>query len=327
MYDLITIGDSTIDHYFKIHNAHTSCNLNRTSCQLNLDYGSKIPVDSYNQIVAGNNANVAVGTSRSGLKVATYTNVGGDDGGSSIIKILKKEGIDTKYIKINPSLSSNVSAIINFQGERTILVYHQPWQYDLPDFDKTSWVYLTSLSASFAESNLIAQLVSFLERTRAKLIFGPGTYQLKAGVKKYPQLLSLMKALIVNLEEAKIILEEDEDKKIAVKKLLEKLHDLGPEIIIITDGDKGSYGFDGNNYYHLGVFPAELIEMTGAGDAYCSGLIAGLNHHQDLSEAMRWGTANSASVIKQIGPQEGLLSYDKMQSILQENSKIIAIKI
>jgi len=67
--------------------------------------------------------------------------------------------------------------------------------------------------------------------------------------------------------------------------------------------------------------------MTGAGDAYATGVLAGLFYGKDLPEAMRWGAANGASVVEEIGPQKGLLSYDKMQARLKENSKITAKEI
>jgi hypothetical protein len=39
---------------------------------------------------------------------------------------------------------------------------------------------------------------------------------------------------------------------------------------------------------------------------------------------MRWGAANSASVVEQIGAQAGLLSSNKMQEKLKENKNITA---
>ena len=50
-------------------------------------------------------------------------------------------------------------------------------------------------------------------------------------------------------------------------------------------------------------------------------------HGKDLAEAMRWGAANGAAVVEQIGPQVGLLTLSKMQDRLKENSKIVAKEI
>lgn len=327
MFDLISIGDCMIDSFFKISDAHVACNINKTTCELCINYADKIPVEEFHQLVAGNAANNAVGSSRLGLKVAAYINVGEDINGEKVVKKLKEEGIDSRYLTVNKGMQSNASAVINFQGERTILVYHQAWKYQLPDLDRTKWVYFTSMSPSFIQTSIVSQLVKYLQRTGAKLLYNPGTFQMRHGVKKDPQLLSLTELFIVNLEESKRILGMDESKKIDIKKLLSGICDLGPRMAIITDGEEGSYAFDGEKYYHIGIFPAKLVEMTGSGDAYATGVLAGLFYGKDLPEAIRWGAANGASVVEQIGPQEGLLTYEKMQEKLKENSKIVAKEI
>ena len=328
MFDLISIGDSVIDTFLKLHDAEVKCSINRKDCKICMNYGDKIPLDGPPiSMVAGNAANNAVGGSRLGLKTAIYVNVGEDDGGERTIKKLKMEKIDTRYVVVNKGMENNYHTVLNFQGERTILIYHQPWKYNLPDLDSSRWVYLTSLSPTFTDTNLIKEITAYLERTGAKLLFNPGTYQMKAGVKKNPRLLSLTETFIVNIEEARRILYGKDDADVSVKKLLKEIADLGPKMVIITDGAEGSYVFDGEKYYHLGIFEAKLLEMTGSGDAFATGTLAGLFHGKDLPEAMRWGAANGASVVEQIGPQAGLLTYSQMQEKLKANSKIVAKEI
>ncbi|MCL5409882.1 MAG: carbohydrate kinase family protein [Patescibacteria group bacterium] len=321
MFDVISIGDCTTDHLFKISDAHLDCAIDEMNCQLCLRFADKIPVEKYTQNVAGNNANNSVGCARLGLKTAIYTNIGSDADGDRILKKLKSEKVDTRFIRVVTGMDSNVSAVIDFKGERTILTYHQPWEYQLPDLDKTKWIYLSSMSESFVKSNIVSQIENYLERNAVKLMFNPGTFQLKHGVKKYPKLLSLTNLFIVNLDEAKEICDWEEEK-VDIKKLLKKLEELGPEMVVITDGKNGSFGFDGKSCYHLEIFPAKVVEMTGAGDSFATGLLAGLIDGQQLTEALRWGAANSASVVAAIGPQTGLLNYSQIKSVLAENKKI-----
>ncbi|MDP3948163.1 MAG: carbohydrate kinase family protein [bacterium] len=327
MFDLISIGDVTIDNFVQIHDAEVKCNLNKTECMLCVEYGDKISVDKFVHLVAGNAANNAVGGARLKLRSAIYANVGSDPSGKQIIDKFKEEGVSTRYVVSNEGMESNLSTVLNFQGERTIFVYHQAWKYRLPELDASRWVYFTSVAPSFTESNLLNELAVYLERTGCKLLYNPGTYQIRAGVKKNPRLLSLTELFIVNKEEAKRISGHKDTEDIAIKKLLRGISDLGPKMVVITDGGEGSSGLDGEKYYHLGIFPAKLVEMTGAGDAYATGVLAGLFHGKDLAEAMRWGAANGAAVVEQIGPQAGLLTLGQMQDRLKTNSKIIAKEI
>lgn len=45
MFDLISVGDATIDNFVQIHDAEVKCNLNKTECLLCVEYGDKIAVD------------------------------------------------------------------------------------------------------------------------------------------------------------------------------------------------------------------------------------------------------------------------------------------
>lgn len=324
MYDLISIGDATIDNYVLIHDAEVRCSLDKTECFLCVEYGDKIAVDKLTHCVAGNSPNNVIGAARLKLRSAIYANIGSDSSGQQIKEKLKQEDVDIRYIKENDGMESNLSTILSFKGERTIFVYHQPWKYQLPDLELSKWVYFSSVSQSFTQSNLLNELIIYLERSRAKLLYNPGTYQIKAGVKKNPRLLSLTEFFIVNKEEAKRILGY---KDITIKKLLKEIADLGPRYVVITDGNEGSYGYTGEKYFHLGAFPAKLVEMTGAGDAYATGTLSGLFYGKDLAEAMRWGAANGAAVVEKIGPLAGLLTYDQIQEKIKQNSKIAAKEI
>jgi sugar/nucleoside kinase (ribokinase family) len=323
MLDLISIGDARVDNYYFVDEATLLCRHNQEVCELCFQYGDKVPVSQYRQLVAGNNANNAVGVARLGLKTALYGHVGADATGNHIIQTLKKEKVDTRYIQQIEGMDTENSAVIAFKGERTILVFHQPWEYNLPDLDRAKWVYFSSVAATFSKSQLVRQIESYMERTGAKLVVAPGTHVMKYGLKKFPRLLSLTEVLIVNLEEAKEILGIAVDKHVEVKKLLDQLSHLGPKMVIVTDGRDGSYGFDGKHHFKLAIFPSKLLETTGSGDAYATGVVAGLFYGQDLSEAMRWGTANAASVVEQIGPQAGLLTREQIKERLKANAETV----
>lgn len=311
-FDLITIGDSTIDTFIRIHEASIECDINRRDCKICVPYGSKVPVDAIAYGVAGNAANVAVGAARLGLKTAIYTNLGGDDQGKRIKEELIKNGVSDDYIFTNKGKESNLSVVLTFQGERTIFVYHTDWFYSLPKLTSASWVYLTSMAQSFTASNIMDEICHYVDRVKAKLVFSPGTYQLKADVKRYPRVLELCELLIVNLEEAKRILGIDTSDFVKLGDILSRLTLLGPKMVVVTDGTNGSYATNGYEFLKAGVIKTQVFEKTGAGDAYSSGLVGALVNGQDLKEAMIWGTINAASAISVIGPQKGLLRQDEL---------------
>ncbi|MCR4324787.1 MAG: carbohydrate kinase family protein [Candidatus Curtissbacteria bacterium] len=318
-FDVITIGDSTIDTFVRIHDATIECDVNSEDCKICISYGDKIPVDSIAYGVAGNAANVAVGAAKIGASSAIYTNLGDDNHGQTIKQALKGADVASDYIVVNKGKKSNLSVVLTFQGERTIFVYHQDWYYRLPDLSPCKWLYFTSCAATFTESNIVDEVCKYVDKTHAKLAFAPGTYQMKADIKRYPRLLEKCDLLIFNREEAKEALNIDPVETVPERDLLAKLLLLGPRNVVITDGDEGSYATDGQTNFKMGVFPTQVVEKTGAGDAYSSGLVSALALGKSLEEGMLWGTINASSAVKHIGTQVGLMH----RADIEKHAKIV----
>ncbi len=312
-FNLITIGDATIDTFIRIHDASVECDINHEECKICVQYGDKIPVDSISHSVAGNAANTAIGAATLGLKTAIYVNLGEDEEGRIIKRTIEQRGVDSRYVNIVSGKSSNLSVILTFQGERTAFVYHQPWFYHLPNLDKTDWIYFTSTAETFTNSNIVDEICHYVDNTGAKLAFSPGTFQIKANIKRYPKLLERCNLLVLNMEEAKRVLEIEISQVVEPLELLTKLLLLGPKSIVITDAEEGSYATDGENNFKLGIFPVQLVEKTGAGDAYTSAFLAALIYGQPLDEAMVWGTINASQVISKMGPLGGLLNREEIE--------------
>ena len=97
------------------------------------------------------------------------------------------------------------------------------------------------------------------------------------------------------------------------------LHELGPKIVMVTDGVKGAYVYSKDYAYFMPIYPdiASPYERTGAGDAFASTITAALALGKTIEEAMLWGPINSMSVVQKIGAQEGLLTKEKLLHYLK----------
>lgn len=325
-FDIISIGDSTIDTFIKIHDATIECDINKKDCKICLKYGGKIPVDGIYHGVAGNAANVAVAAVTLGLKCAIYTHLGGDWQGEMIKNELYRRGVSGDYIMFEEDKSSNLSVVLTFKGERTILVYHQPWRYALPRLADCSWIYFTSVSESFTDTNLVNEICSYVDKNGVKLAFSPGTYQIKANINKYPKLLERCEVLILNLEEAYKVLGAVEGSLVP-RDILSKLLLLGPKTVVVTSGQEGSFATDGQKYLKIGVFAVNVAEKTGAGDAYSSAFLAAIMAGHTLGEAMAWGTINASHAIGDVGSQNGLLGTKELERHRKVVPALVAVSL
>jgi len=321
MFDFIAIGDSTLDVFLQIHEATVSCQMNKEQCLLCLEYAEKIPVESVVKIPgAGNASNAAVGATRLGLKSAIVSVLGKDDIGKEILEGWKKEKLSTKYVIFDPKSDTNYSTVLSFKGERTILTHSAKRKYMLPAIDGAKWVYYTALGPG--HEHMEKQLLAHLKKNpHQKLCFNPGTTHLRRGLKAIKPVIARSDVFIVNKEEAERLLEDGERP---IHNLLLSLQALGPKIVVITDGPKGSHATDGKHIWSIGIFAGPTIERTGAGDSYATAFVCALHHGNSIADAMRWGTANSWSVVQYIGPRKGLLDRAKMKAAMH---KFASVKI
>jgi len=316
-YDLVAIGETTIDAFIRLKDAHVHCDIDKENCEISMPFGAKIPYESVTEVPAvGNAANASVSAARMGLRSALVANIGKDRNGDLCVDALKKEGVSTEFINVNIDRNTNYHYILWFEDERTILQKHSDFPYKLPDIDAPKWIYLTSLgekSLSFHQ-----EIAEYLKKhPKVQLAFQPGIFQIKLGHTKLKEIYRTTEIFFCNIEEAKTILNiENHDD---VKDLLEKIHKLGPKIVILTDGVNGSYAYDGKEFLFMPPYPDQKppYERTGAGDAFSSTIVSAIILGKDLSEALAWGSINAMSVVQEIGAQKGLLSRPKIEEYLK----------
>jgi sugar/nucleoside kinase (ribokinase family) len=322
-YDIVSIGDTTIDAFIELHEASVHCEVDHTNCLLCLSFADKVPYENVVMLPAGNSTNNAVGSARLGLKNAFISSVGDDDNGKKIIKELKEEGIDTQFININKGVLTNFHFVLSFQAERTILIKHNKFSYKLPAKIDTQWIYFSSMAAGTEKFH--KQFESFLKKNpKIKVSFNPGTFQMRMGRNKLKGIYARTEVLFLNREEAQMVLDHETRN---VKTLLQGMHKLGAKIAVITDGRDGSYASDGSMVWYLDEFTGPHVEATGAGDAYGTAFTAALFYGRSIPEAMAWGTINGGNVVQHVGPHEGLQTKAQIEKYLKTHPKFRAREI
>ena len=317
-YDILTIGDTAIDAFIRLKEAELNCDINRETCKICLKFASKIPYDSITEIPAGgNSANVAIGSAKLGLATAYLTNIGYDDNGQKILAKLKSANVASELVQVHPQLATNYNYVLWYADDRTILVHHEHYPYILPELPPAKWIYLTSLGENSLE--LHSQLATYLKKNpETKLAFSPGTMQIRAGHEVLADIYSQTEIFFANKQEVMKILETDQEE---AGWLAGEIKKLGPKTVVMTDGDQGSFALDNSGFWHCPIFPttSDLIERTGAGDAFASAFLTATDQGLSVPEALKWGAVNSASVVEKVGPHEGLLSVGEIEKRLIEN--------
>jgi len=316
--DFLAIGDTVIDAFIKLTDADRADirgQAGHEDYKICLPFADKIPYEEvYVLNAVGNSANAAVSASRLGLKTAIVTNLGGDQEGKDCLKSLKKDGVSTKYIKINKGIKTNYHYVLWYKTERTILIKHEKYPYTLPNIGEPAWIYFSSVSAvSFPFHNIVADYLNL--HPNIKLAFQPGKNEIRLGREKLAKLYARAEIFFCNVEEARTILgTQDAD----ILKLSQGLKALGPKIVSISDGPNGAYLYLNEELWQLPIYPdiAPPLERTGAGDAFASTITCAIASGLSPLQAFTWGPINSMSVVQYVGAQQGLLSRKSLEEYL-----------
>ncbi len=317
-YDFIAIGDVVTDAFIKLKEASVHCDISHEKCEICMRFADKIPYEEVYVVPAvGNSANAAVSASRLGLKSALVSNIGDDYFGQESLDALKKERVGTEFIKKHKNRKTNYHYVLWYESERTILVKHEEYDYKLPEINDPKWVYLSSLGGNSLSFHSVIEKY-LVDHPDVKFSFQPGTYQIKFGKDELAGLYRRADLFFCNKEEAQRILDTKDEN---IKKLLDGLNNLGPKIVVITDGPKGAYARDevGKHWFMRSYpDPKPPYERTGAGDAFSSTFSVAIVLGQDVPTALSWAPINAMSVVQYVGAREGLLTRPQIEKYLEQ---------
>ncbi|MGA2911021.1 MAG: carbohydrate kinase family protein [Candidatus Levyibacteriota bacterium] len=321
MLDILCVGDCKIDIFLKIPDDNPHFGLDKEKNKLFLSYGEKIYIDRYVLGIGGNATNTTVGIARLGLNVGLCAEIGKDEFSKKILEELNKENVNTDFLS-QTDKETSISIGLSYKADRTLFTEHVKREHNFNFANlQTKFIYLTSLGNIWEPT--YEKVLQFKKENSIKLAFNPGTIQLTKKGKVFMDVLEKTDYLFVNKQEAEEILYGKElelttENESRMKKLLFGLKSLGAKNVVITDGDNGSFVQDENNkFYYLERVKVEVVEKTGAGDAYTSGFLAAVINGKPVEEAMRWGAQDSASVIQKIGAENGLLTKSSLEKQLK----------
>lgn len=309
--DLLTIGDVCIDLYMKVEGKEVSQDKDPNNPKICFYHGSKIPVKSLQNNIAGNAVNVSLGVAKLGLKAAVYAEMGDDEEAERIVRELTEEGVDTDFMRRSKDSLTGIHPVIVYQGERTIFSHHEKRPYKLQNWPKPKWIYYTSIGPGF--ESFQKELVEYLQNNPdIGVAFNPGTYHVRAGLKGIKNILKVTHVLFLNKNEAEHFVGDG-----LLEDLHLKLQKLGPKLTVITEGSKGASAHDGQELIQVPSYDLDkkVVDKTGAGDSFAAGFVSALSYGKSLKEALLWGTINSSYVIREVGAVHGLRDKEQLDKL------------
>jgi 5-dehydro-2-deoxygluconokinase len=311
-YDIITFGRSSIDLY---------------SQNIGAPFNE---IKGFDAFVGGSPLNIAVACSRLGVSASLLTAVGNDKVGGFIVDFLKKESVNTHCIPVKNGARTSAVVLGIEPPDKFPLVYYrdnaadslvtiddvqnaQIQDYKILLINGTALNVEPSRSATFYATEVAAkndvQVILDLDfRADQWHDYRAFGLTVRAIVPKVKIVIGteeeILAATMSSASQVSII-----DQQISAPEIkgdldasIEQLLHLGIEILLVKRGENGVsiYKNDGESIDVPG-FPAKVLNVLGAGDAFAGGFIYGLLQEWDLYKACRMGNASGAQVVTKKG--------------------------
>ena len=320
-FEVVTIGSATVDYFADTDSELIKIQTRTTSEEfIAFPLGSKLLIKELNITTGGGGTNTAVVFSRLGFKTGYLGKIGQDANGELVVERLKKEGVTF----IGPREGqTGLSMILNsIKQDRSILAYkganNHLREEEIEPFE-SQWVYLSSMLEQSLDT-----VIALLKKQSCKLAFNPSNYQAEMGYEKLSELIDRVDILVMNKEEATKFLGLPTRENHSIESLMARMGELPPPLTLITDGKKGAYVYDGEQLYHGEPRDdIEIVEATGAGDAFAASFTAAQMLGKDTRDSLHIAMTNAESVLQYKGAKERLLSREELLKTAENTERNI----
>ncbi|MFL6055044.1 MAG: ribokinase [Actinoallomurus sp.] len=240
----------------------------------------------------GKGANQAVAAARLGGRVAFLGRAGTDGQGDLLREAMRGDGVDIAHLITTPGPSGVALITVGPEGDNSIIV--SPGANG-----RVTEEDVTAAGSLFAATSVVSlqmevPLDAVLAAARAAEAAGARVvFNLSPPAAVPDELLALCDPLVVNEHEAAFLGAGDPEGLLA----------RGPRSVVITKGADGAVVADGDGAVEVPSPRVEVVDTTGAGDAFTGALSWRLARGDDLAAAARFAARVGAAAVRVAGAQ------------------------
>ena len=266
----------------------------------------------------GKGANQAAASARLGRQVAMIGCVGQDDFGQRMKSNLRSMGIEVSHIKEETSVPSGTAMIlVDPRGENCIVLSpgaNQKVTLGPADVDLIKKARILLLQLEIAP-DIIFEAIDIAHAASVPVLLNPAP-AIPLDESIYPKI----DYLVPNETEATLLTGVKVMDLPSTQKAAEILLTRGVKTVIITLGAEGAFLATKKKKVHVPAFKTEVVDTTGAGDAFIGGFASGLVQGKEIGFALQMASAAGALASAKTGAQTSLPSCQELESFLNQKS-------
>ncbi len=281
--------------------------------------------------LGGSSANICVALVRQGCAASLVTRVSDDAIGRFCLNQLDQYGVDRRFVSTVGGEARNSLAVseCTVENHETVIYRNGAADFEMTEDDVSAVQWrdyaglITTGTVLAAEPSRSAALAAFAKAREAALplIFDvdyrPYSWRsADEAAAVYSEAASMCDVIIGNDVEFGFMA-GDYDRGLDKARTLAAS---GAGIVVYKMGEKGAVTFAGDKEITTGIFPAEAIKPTGAGDSFMGGFIASLANGFTLEQALLRGAACASIVVTRVGCAPAMPDSKELEEFLAARS-------
>lgn len=294
-------------------------------------------VNHFTKMIAGAELNVAMGLSRLGHSVSYLTQVGNDPFGEYIKDFLKKEQIDSSYVRmtseaptgfqIKNQVDDGDPEVIYFRKGSAASKSTKELLRDV-DLNGCKILHVTGIFPALSKEtqNMTKELIQLARQNKIMVTFDPNPRPVlwnseKEMIEETNKLACMCDVVMPGFREGKLFTGLQTKEEIADFYL-----EQGVKKVVIKLGTSGSYSKerleDGSYKESEEVcFKVPVVDTVGAGDGFAAGVISAILEGLDDKKILERGNAIGAIQVMHLSDNEGLPNISELNEFLKTYQK------
>ena len=263
----------------------------------------------------GKGANQAAAAAILGAGVTFLGRVGDDGFGEPLVRALAEKGVDTSLVEEVPDASTGTAFItVTPDGENAITV--------APGANRRLTVEdVDAASGTIGEAKVLVVQMEIPARVVRRAVEVAAANETRALVNLAPPfevpqaLLEKLDPLVLNEHEAAFLLGKSVEGVDGALSAASELWNLGPRSVVVTVGEEGAVFSQSESAEHLTAPRVEVVDTTGAGDAFVGALAARLADDAPMEDAVAYAVRAGAAAVTKEGAQGALPTPDVVEAL------------
>jgi ribokinase len=280
--------------------------------------GSTIEGEDFQEAPGGKGANQAVAAARLGAKVALVGRVGPDERGAAILARLKSEGVHVQEVSRDSDSATGVALVmIDAKGEKQILTApganRRLTVRDIAhagELIARARVVLLQLEVPL---EAVAAAIRLARSAGARVVLDPAPARQLS-----EELLRDVHVIRPNAAEAEVLTGIKVTGQASARRAAENLLRRSVRAAVIGSPE-GNLLLSSEGELWLPHLPVDVVDVTGAGDAFAAAMAVCIARGEDLPSAVRFAHAAAALKTTRLGAQAGLPKRDEVERLLSES--------